>query len=288
MLDLATGEQSEYYGTFSTAQARAFSVFGRLLQSWRKEAEDLKPLALMDKILNDIDYQSFLDDGTEEGIERWENVMELRRLAAEYDQRPLIEFLEEVALVSDQDTVDSNANVPTLLTLHAAKGLEYPVVFISGLEDGTLPHIRSFDEPESMDEERRLLYVGITRAKDRLYLTHALNRSTYGFTEPTDPSRFLEDIPDELTEGSAPAGIRISTRQRKFKEQTTWGSNDASAPIIEPTFRAGQNVRHPTYGEGMVLNTKIDDGDEIVDVFFGDMGTNKRLLASFAKLEIIE
>ena len=288
MLDLATGEQSEYYGTFSTAQARAFSVFGRLLQSWRKEAEDLKPLALMDKILNDIDYQSFLDDGTEEGIERWENVMELRRLAAEYDQRPLIEFLEEVALVSDQDTVDSNANVPTLLTLHAAKGLEYPVVFISGLEDGTLPHIRSFDEPESMDEERRLLYVGIPRAKDRLYLTHALNRSTYGFTEPTDPSRFLEDIPDELTEGSAPAGIRISTRQRKFKEQTTWGSNDASAPIIEPTFRAGQNVRHPTYGEGMVLNTKIDDGDEIVDVFFGDMGTNKRLLASFAKLEIIE
>ncbi len=288
LLDLAGGDQSEYYGAFSTAQARAFSSFGKLLRNWRTEAEELKPLALIDRILNDIDYQSFLDDGTEEGIERWENVMELRRLAAEYEQRSLIEFLEEVALVSDQDTVDSNANVPTLLTLHAAKGLEYPVVFISGLEDGTLPHIRSFDDPESMEEERRLLYVGITRAKDRLYLTHALNRSTYGFTEPTDPSRFLMDIPDELTEGSAPAGIRISSRQRKFQEQTTWGKNDASAPIIEPTYRAGQNVRHPTYGEGMVLNTKIDDGEEIVDVFFGEMGTNKRLIASFAKLEIIE
>ncbi len=288
LVDLAQGEKSEFIGAFSTAQGRALSIFGKMLRNWLAIAEDLKPLPLMDKILENIDYQSYLDDGTEEGVERWDNVMELRRLAAEYESRALVEFLEEVALVSDQDTVDASANVPTLLTLHAAKGLEYGVVFISGLEDGTLPHVRSFDEPESMEEERRLLYVGITRAKDRLYLVHALNRSTYGYTEPTDPSRFLEDIPEELTDGQAPQGVRMSTRQRKYNEQTTWQSDKTSAPIIQPKFRPGQNVSHPTYGEGMILNVNVDDGEEIVDIFFGRLGENKRMIASMAKLKILD
>ncbi len=118
---------------------------------------------LLDRILDETDYHSYIDDGTDEGTDRWENVMELRRLAAEYQERSLTEFLENVALVSDQDTLEAGANVPTLLTLHAAKGLEFPIVFIVGLNDGTLPHSRSFEDPEAMQEERRLLYVGITR-----------------------------------------------------------------------------------------------------------------------------
>jgi DNA helicase-2/ATP-dependent DNA helicase PcrA len=119
----------------------------------------------------------------------------------DYSTRTLDDFLENVALVSDQDTIKEEINAPTLLTLHAAKGLEFGAVFITGLDDGILPHSRSFDEPEEMEEERRLLYVGITRAKDRLYLIRALRRGGRGFAEETYPSRFLDDIPDDLVVG---------------------------------------------------------------------------------------
>ena len=288
LLNLGQGKESEFYGVFSTAAARALSGFGNLLLNWQAALPELTPLKLMDRILQDTDYQSYIDDGTDEGVDRWENVLELRRLAAEYENRSLTEFLEEIALVSDQDTVDENANVPTLMTLHAAKGLEFPVVFIAGLEDGTLPHARSFDDPEGMAEERRLLYVGITRAKKYLYLVHTLNRSTYGYTEPAEPSRFLDDIPAELIDGGNPWQT-LRAPQRRSGHAARWdgGQKKASAPIIQPKFAAGQNVRHPTYGEGMVLKTEMDDGEEIVDVFFQDIGL-KKLVASLAKLEVIE
>jgi DNA helicase-2/ATP-dependent DNA helicase PcrA len=286
LLDLGKGEESEYFGVFSASAARALAGFGKTLGTWIRISGELTPLALMDQILEDIDYQTYLDDGTEEGLDRWDNVMELRRLAAEFNERGLNEFLEAVALVSDQDTYDANANVPTLMTLHAAKGLEFPVVFITGLEDGTLPHIRSFDDPEGMAEERRLFYVGITRAKERLYLVHALNRSTYGYTEPTDPSRFLDDLPGELIEGGNPWGRGHTYRQRKAQAEIQWDTG-ASAPILEAEFKAGQNVRHSLYGEGLVLNAMIEDGEEIVEVHFEDVGM-KKLVASLAKLELVE
>jgi DNA helicase-2/ATP-dependent DNA helicase PcrA len=287
VLDLARGNESEYYGAFSAAAAKALAGFAGMLMDWIRSTPDLTPLKLMDRILNDVDYQSYIEDGTEEGLDRWENVMELRRLAAEYSERGLSEFLEAVALVSDQDTYDRSAKVPTLMTLHAAKGLEFPIVFITGLEDGTLPHIRSFDDPEGMAEERRLFYVGITRAKDRLYLVRALNRSTYGYHEPTDPSRFLDDIPDELVEGGNPWGTGRTYHQRQVYADTQWDAGQGHAPIIEPEFRAGQNVRHPTWGEGMVLDARIEDGEEIVEVHFEDIGM-KKLVASLARLEVVE
>ncbi len=286
LIDLAKGEESEFYGAFSAGAARALSGFGKLFAGWGDAAPELTPLALMDKILTDVDYQSYLDDGTEEGKDRWDNVLELKRLAAEYKERSLSEFLEAVALVSDQDTMDKDANVPTLLTLHAAKGLEFPTVFITGLEDGTLPHIRSFDDPEGMAEERRLFYVGITRAKNDLFLVRALNRSTYGYQEPTDPSRFLDDIPGELIQGGNPWELGKTYRQRQTHAATNWDAPSTSAPILEPEFQAGQYVRHPTWGEGMVLNAKIEDGEEVVEVHFEDIGM-KKLLASLAKLEVV-
>jgi len=225
--------------------------------------------------------------------------MELRRLAAEYQERSLNEFLEDVALVSDQDTLEASANVPTLLTLHAAKGLEFPIVFIIGLNDGTLPHSRSFEDPEAMQEERRLLYVGITRAKDRLYLVNAQNRSTYGYGEPADPSRFLDDIPAELIEESSPD--RPAYRSQPASSNRTWsGSSGAtrwqsssqpkpqdSAPIIKQQFPPGSHVEHSTWGPGMVLNSRLMDNDEIVDIFFESVGL-KRVAASLAKLKIRE
>ena len=284
LLDLGRGSQSIHREAFSGRAATALADFGLLLAGWRARLDELPPLSLMDRILEDVDYHGYIDDGTEEGRERWDNVMELRRLAAEYQERGLENFLEDVALVSDQDTLDASANVPTLLTLHAAKGLEFSVVFIAGLNDGTLPHSRSFDDPESMQEERRLFYVGITRAKDRLYLIVPMNRSAYGYSEPVDESRFLSDIPSDLVLGSGLS--RRRPRTSEFRPDRWESPTFVSARVTEPKYRAGARVNHPVWGEGMVLNSRIQDDDEIVDVFFEQVGL-KRLAASLAKLETI-
>jgi DNA helicase-2/ATP-dependent DNA helicase PcrA len=288
VLSLAAGEDNEYFGAFSASAARALAGFGRLLAQWNTASTQLTPLELLDTVLEKTDYQSYINDGTEEGRDRWENVLELRRLAAEYQDKNLSEFLEEIALVSDQDTVDSAGNAPTLLTLHASKGLEFPVVFIIGLEDGTLPHSRSFDDPEAMAEERRLFYVGITRAKYKLFLTHALNRRTYGYSEPSDPSRFLDDLPEDLIKGGNPWQTLHGTRGSAARAAADWDRpTQVSAPVLTPEFSAGQTVSHPTWGEGMVLNSKIDDGEEIVEVFFEDLGL-KKLVASLANLTVVK
>jgi len=209
--------------------------------------------------------------------------MELRRLAGEFKELDLDAFLERVALVSDQDTLDSSLDVPTLLTLHAAKGLEFKVVFIVGLSDGTLPHFRSFDEPEGRQEERRLFYVGITRAMDRLFLILPLNRTSFGYSEPVDESRFLGDIPEELISGTPRSKYR--TRMTRTSA-TRWERREPVAETSsEPQYQAGTTVMHPTWGEGLVLNSRIQDDDEIVDVFFAGEGL-KRLAASLARLEI--
>jgi len=193
-----------------------------------------------------------------------------------------------VALVSDQDTLDESFNVPTLLTLHAAKGLEFPVVFIVGVNDGTLPHIRSFDDPEAMQEERRLFYVGITRTENQLYLLHSLNRYTYGYAEPADPSRFLADIPYELMDDGRPSVItRKQKREEAGYEEWTLPhpKSGAAVPVIEKEFDPGMKVEHAVWGEGIVLNSRLDDDDEIVDIFFDSVGM-KRVIAAMAKLEV--
>jgi DNA helicase-2/ATP-dependent DNA helicase PcrA len=186
----------------------------------------------MDLILEDVDYRSYIDDGTDEGSDRWENVMELRRLAAEFHKKGLTDFLEQVALVSDQDTLTGTMNVPTLLTLHAAKGLEFPIVLVVGLNDGTLPHSRSFDDPEEMMVERRLFFLGITRAKDRLYLVCAQNRSLYGYPEPVDASRFLDDIPHDLIEDSRFSLSSPRPRRTPLHHPTKWSTAVDNTPIL--------------------------------------------------------
>jgi DNA helicase-2/ATP-dependent DNA helicase PcrA len=213
--------------------------------------------------------------------------MELRRLAAEYQERTMAEFLENIALVSDQDTIETNANVPTLLTLHAAKGLEFPVVFIAGLNEGTLPHSRSFDDPEAMQEERRLLYVGITRAKDKLYLVYAQNRNAFGYPEPADPSRYLSDIPGNLIDETSSMRSAGSFRLTSSKPQPAqWESRRiGSAKATTQRFLPGSKVLHPVWGDGMVLNSRLQDDDEIVDIFFENVGM-KRVAASLANLKI--
>jgi DNA helicase-2/ATP-dependent DNA helicase PcrA len=271
----------------------ALGNFGAMLASWITLKETHPPLALMDRILDEVDYHSYIDDGTDEGRDRWENVLELRRLAAEFQDLGLEAFLERVALVSDQDTLNGAINTPTLLTLHAAKGLEFPIVFITGLNDGTLPHSRSFDDPEAMLEERRLLYVGITRAKDRLYMTCSQNRSAYGYAEPVTVSRFMDDIPYDLLDEAQLARSRsrptsraaLGAESRPERWSIPEGAQVSRHTPVQPRFSPGMHVQHPTWGDGMVLNTNIQDGDEIVDIYFADIGL-KRVVASLARLEI--
>jgi DNA helicase-2/ATP-dependent DNA helicase PcrA len=243
----------------------------------------------MDRILEDVDYHSYIDDGTDEGHDRWENVLELRRLAAEYQEQNLEAFLEQVALVSDQDTLEATTNIPTLLTLHAAKGLEFPIVFITGLNDGTLPHSRSFDDSEAMMEERRLLYVGITRAKDRIFLSYAQNRSAYGYSEPVEPSRYLEDIPYDLIDEMQPSRSRRHAAPNTLYQPERWQISETGATETQTTpqqrYHPGMHVEHSTWGEGMVLNSRLQADDEIVDVFFEGLGL-KKLAASLAGLKI--
>ncbi len=287
LLDLAEDPQSNRLETLTTRAATVLYNFGTLLANWRAAREVLSPLGLMDRILEDVGYRDYIDDGSEEGVERWENVMELRRLAGEYQDRGLEAFLEHVALISDQDTLDDSTNVPTLLTLHAAKGLEFPVVFIVGLSDGTLPHARSFEDPEAMQEERRLFYVGITRAQDRLYLIIPINRSAYGYTEPTEESRFLNDIPFELLDSVGSGSARQRSRSATGFQPDVWHtSTSRSAQTLQQQYQPGTRVEHPVWGEGLVLNSVLQDDDEIVDIFFEEIGL-KRVVASLAKLQLI-
>ncbi len=169
-------------------------------------------LTLLDQLLDKTGYSGFLQDGTEEGKERWQNVLELRTVAAQYDNEAaepsLGGFLEQVALVSDVDNYEEKVDAVTLLTLHSAKGLEFPVVFIVGLEEGLIPHSRALESqnPADLEEERRLCYVGITRAMRCLHLIHAFRRTIWGSGQTREASRFLKDVPRHLIAGKEPGG----------------------------------------------------------------------------------
>jgi DNA helicase-2/ATP-dependent DNA helicase PcrA len=284
LMDLARGAESHYWSAFSGRAALSLADFGGMLATWRNAALTLTTPELFDRIITDLNFKEYIDDQSEEGEDRWENVLELKRLADEYATRPMDEFLENIALVSDQDTI-AEGNVPTLLTLHAAKGLEFGAVFIVGLDDGILPHSRSFDEPEGMEEERRLFYVGITRAKDKLYLIRSIIRGGRGAQEETFPSRFLDDVPADLLIGKTRTGRSMRGAPAETKWQS-FRSQPGTASVNETKFRAGTRVKHPSWGEGIVLDSKIQDNDEIVDVVFSSVGI-KRLSASLANLKVL-
>jgi DNA helicase-2/ATP-dependent DNA helicase PcrA len=194
-----------------TPRARAsLGAFADIVRGLQALAEVAPPSAVFDAVFERSGLQSAVQDGTEDGEERWTNLLELRNHAAEFDElavpEGLARFLEEVALVSDQDTLEDRPERVTLITLHAAKGLEFPVVFIVGMEEGLLPHKRALEDERELEEERRLAYVGMTRAKDRLYLVNARHRSTWGVGAASEPSRFLAELPEELMDADREAG----------------------------------------------------------------------------------
>ncbi|MGD2146769.1 MAG: UvrD-helicase domain-containing protein [Anaerolineae bacterium] len=275
-------------------------AFLEMLEGWTAASRELRVAELVNRILEDTGYEDYIrhsNDGIrgrednaqrEQREERWGNVLELRNVATDYQHHSLAEFLTDVALVSEVDNLSADVDAPTLLTLHSAKGLEFPIVFITGLEEGLLPHSRSFDEPEEMAEERRLTYVGLTRAKDRLVLTYAFRRSRFGSSEAAVHSRFLDDIPDELTRGIW-GEPQLSARER----ETTWESSLSARPPSDaefspqPRFLVGQRVLHEVFGEGMVFESRGLGDNEIVTVNFEELGL-KRLMAGMSPMEVLE
>jgi ATP-dependent DNA helicase UvrD/PcrA len=293
--------ESPFVKQFDTRTRRVLVAYVSVLEELLAAKQELPLTQLFDRLVEKIGYEEHLRDGTREGEDRWNNVMELRAVTRDYNASEpgtgLAEFLENVALVSDVDELAEREDTPVLMTLHMAKGLEFPIVFIVGMEEGIFPHSRSFDEPLQMEEERRLAYVGITRAKEKLYLVYAFRRSHYGESEPGEPSRFLADIPRELvkTKGGDKSQTPRSAERRntlddylsdlKYRKQTKWDSPQETQPTpARQEFRAGDKVTHPTFGEGIVVSSKLNGRDEELEVAFTGKGV-KRLIAAYAKLE---
>jgi DNA helicase-2/ATP-dependent DNA helicase PcrA len=228
------------------------------------------PSTLIDSLLRRLDYLHFLQDGSVQGEARIENVKELLSVAHEYEEAGLSGFLEEVSLVSDLDSADMGSDAVILMTLHSAKGLEFPVVFITGLEESVLPHSRALYDPAEMEEERRLMYVGMTRARQELYLTYATERTLYGGRQHNPPSRFLSDV------GAVTAAA----------EPFSAGLTDLFNPVPdgEPHYvlelEEGDGIKHKLFGVGTVMEL---DGDNAT-IYFKGKGT-KKLNIAFAPIE---
>ncbi len=295
----ATAAGSSHYAALTRLiQQRAFNgktlqsleAFWRMVDGWYAAREHLPVVALLERILEETGYELYVRDGSDEGEARWENIMSLRGVTVEAPTMSLVDFLTDVALVADVDELEEQTEAVTLLTLHAAKGLEYPAVFITGLEEGMLPHSRSIeDSPQAVAEERRLFYVGMTRAQERLYLSYAFRRNWYGNNEPSAPSRFLDDVP-----AAALGRKRADRPERRAASWAAAGWNApparreaaAQRPDIERKFQRGQRVRHRRFGDGVVQESQIEHGDEVVTVLFFDNSVGiKQFLAGFAPLE---
>jgi DNA helicase-2/ATP-dependent DNA helicase PcrA len=281
----------------------ALLAFLEMLNSIITEAPVLTLSRLVNLVLAKTNYRQYLYAAFEgDADERWENIQELLNVAAQFDElepeHALMRFLEDVALMSDADEYDEKVDAITLITLHAAKGLEFPVVMITGMEEGILPHIRSFDDPAQMEEERRLAYVGVTRAKERLYLLRAFRRSLMGQGGHNPPSRFLKDLPPELVHAAHQGVEHAYQRPMRTLDvvRERAGGNVISLRDRGPapgnrnegvSFSAGDHVRHVKFGEGIVINcnpTASGTDQEVTVAFKGDAGV-KKLLLSFAPLE---
>lgn len=365
-----------------TGRSRAaLADFAALVRRLRSRIGVLPLPELLDDVLETSGYRAMLADGSEEGEERWANLLELRAVTTRYDdlgpEDALDRLLEETALVADQDAYAGTSDAVTLITLHAAKGLEFPVVFIAGLEEGVFPHSRALDDERQLEEERRLAYVGITRAKRRLFLSHAWRRATWGMGQASLPSRFLLEIPQELMigpqlvpdegiadedgpldldlvfgarrasrfgtpiragggawrqgsgrPGAPPPGSAfrpsrdLAAKREAYRDagigrhpggrgiagddpvthQRSASTLPAPRPALAPRpapaprpivpgerqFRDGDRVRHPRWGDGIVVTSKLTRTDEEVTVVFRDPAAGRKtLLASVANLDLI-
>lgn len=253
----------------SAKTSTKFEEFMKLIIKLREERETTQVTKFIDKVMKKSGYYDSLDDKTIQGEERQENLKELLSVSEEYakdnEKLTLGDFLEEVALISDLDNYSEDEKSVTLMTLHSAKGLEFPVVFIAGCEEGIFPHSRSQLDFEEMEEERRLAYVGVTRAEDRVYLISARKRLLYGNYQSNPPSRFISDIPAEFRKNINRFETKLDTKNYEK---------------VIPKFLPGEKVLHDKFGMGIVQDVK---GDEMT-VAFEKAGT-KNLSTIYAPIE---
>ncbi|HUD03387.1 MAG TPA: UvrD-helicase domain-containing protein [Patescibacteria group bacterium] len=253
----------------------AFLGFADIIKTFRLESEEMPVATLLDSLLRRLDYLKYLDDGSIQAETRAENVRELLSVAKEYSEFGLASFLEEVALVSELDNLKDSHNAVTLMTLHSAKGLEFPVVFMAGLEESLLPHAQALFDQSEMEEERRLCYVGMTRAREELFMLFARSRILYGGVQHNPPSRFLSEIDSQFQTHASLIGASFmsdSGEQIPFEE--------INEPNNNLELEVGDTVRHQLFGIGTVTEVEGDN----VAVYFKGKGA-KKLNIAFAPLE---
>ncbi len=273
--------------------ASAMVKFGEMIESLRDMREQLSLSALYEEILERSGYRAaWQEKDDEESRSRIENIMELKSNIAEYEahaeEPSLAGFLEEMALFTDADHTDENEDAVLMMTMHSAKGLEFPTVFLCGMEDGLFPSFRAEENEEDMEEERRLCYVAVTRARETLYLTCAEQRMLYGRTQHARPSRFMDELPRELISSNldpAPRTIRTdvpgtATSRVSYAAARRVGVAPQGAAET-PSFSPGERVKHRVFGEGMVVSIKPMGGDALIEIAFDAKGT-KRLMAKQA------
>lgn len=298
----------------SAAYAKRVTDFVQLIEKLRSLFEGISLTALVDRLLSETGMIRELEnERTLEAEARIENLKEFVSVAKNFEtevESSLEAFLDHVALISDQDAYDESADQVTMMTLHAAKGLEFPVVFLVGLEDGVFPHSRAIWEPGELEEERRLCYVGMTRAEQILYLTSAKMRTLYGQTNYNELSRFVEEIPSDLIRDIS--AEQATTRRFGPIGRSAFSSSGSSArasggsisqipsvgvQAVGPRgggtgqspaheYRAGDKVRHATFGIGTIVQVQAAGGDQILTVAFEGAGI-KKLMAGMAPLSLV-
>lgn len=282
----------------STSLKQFAALILRLTQI--KEEQPLS--ALVNELYSLSGYaQMLIAENTEEAKDRLNNLQELLSTVTIYEeqneQAGLSMFLEEISLMTDVDQLDDQDDRVVLMTLHSAKGLEFDNVFMVGVEEGLFPGMQSIGNPEDIEEERRLMYVGITRAKKRLYILHAAQRMIYGKTGYYQPSRFIRELPEDYIEKmyqEQQSTVRSFATQNKVPAFTPRSNaavistvGRAQAEKCSDNYSVGMRVRHKTFGDGKVLSTKNMGNDTLLEVKFDKFDLPKKLMANFAKLEII-
>lgn len=297
--------ESDKYVALSKASQK-LKEFTSLISGLREISEAEPVSVLIDKVLEMTGYREMLYNAGQDGKERLENVEEMISNAVEFDtinaeNNSLAAFLEEVSLVADIDNYNPESDAVVLMTVHSAKGLEFPVVFLPGMEEGIFPSSQALYDNSEIEEERRLAYVAVTRAKERLYCTYSKERLLYGKTSYNALSRFLAEVPQELFDRKdCESKTQDSPMRRSFpshtKQKVKISDEFYKTPSIggyearemnKEFFKAGDMIRHLTFGTGMVLSVKDMKGDAMYEIAFESVGT-KKMMATYAKLERVE
>jgi DNA helicase-2/ATP-dependent DNA helicase PcrA len=268
-------DKIDILGARASSQVRGF---GEMISKFRDKAEELSVLSLTEEVLDKTGYLEELKlEGTIEAESRIENINELltdmKEFNKENSEGKLGDYLEEVSLIADVDNLDKGAEAVVLMTLHSAKGLEFPIVFLAGMEEGLLPHSMSMDSESEVEEERRLCYVGITRAEELLYLTYTTYRTVYGKTQYNAPSRFISEIPKVLF------GLKEEKKVNKLEAV----AEKETESIKTDNFNAGDRVLHQKWGKGTIIAVAMDNGLEKLTIAFPNEGI-KELATQYAKL----